>query len=148
MASEKRLKHIIQKYPELMLPFASNNQRQYERVVRRSLERSYRSQTAKKLAKPSRRLSQLIIDDCLTCAICKNILNVPVTLECGDTFCRGCLLEQVSSNNCPECGRSFHVEGAKCNVLVQDIVTRITTGRVQGWLISYFISFFLSHFFR
>ena len=41
-----------------------------------------------------------IIFDCL---LCRNILNDPVTIPCGHSFCRACLLKN-SSKQCKNCG--------------------------------------------
>lgn len=39
------------------------------------------------------------------CIFCQNLIYEPLTLYCGHTFCKQCLLNQeiVTSNNCPRC---------------------------------------------
>ena len=38
-----------------------------------------------------------------TCALCRGVLNDPVTINCGHTFCRKCL-ERDSTKTCKVCG--------------------------------------------
>uniref|UniRef100_A0A8C4YAH8 RING-type domain-containing protein n=1 Tax=Gopherus evgoodei TaxID=1825980 RepID=A0A8C4YAH8_9SAUR len=44
----------------------------------------------------------------VTCSICLDILEDPVSIECGHNFCRGCLVAHwsgvsASGSQCPEC---------------------------------------------
>uniref|UniRef100_A0A674KFE7 RING-type domain-containing protein n=1 Tax=Terrapene triunguis TaxID=2587831 RepID=A0A674KFE7_9SAUR len=44
----------------------------------------------------------------VTCSICLDILNNPVSIECGHNFCQGCLSihwseVSVQGRRCPEC---------------------------------------------
>lgn len=50
--------------------------------------------------------------DSLACPICLELLNEPVTLPCGHSFCRGCIgrhweMQQSGGCSCPSCRRSF-----------------------------------------
>lgn len=51
----------------------------------------------------------LIIKDfqsIITCSICFNIFNAPVTLHCGHSFCRECII-QCSKSECCICKKVF-----------------------------------------
>lgn len=40
----------------------------------------------------------------LSCSVCMCLFQTPVTIECGHTFCRSCILNSVrSKNSCPMC---------------------------------------------
>ncbi|KAM9305667.1 E3 ubiquitin/ISG15 ligase TRIM25-like [Gastrophryne carolinensis] len=48
----------------------------------------------------------------LTCSVCTNIYNDPVTLPCGHNFCRKCIVEtwkhqDEGESRCPECMRRY-----------------------------------------
>ncbi|XP_051822625.1 probable E3 ubiquitin-protein ligase TRIML1 [Antechinus flavipes] len=55
----------------------------------------------------------------LTCSICKDYFNCPVTLSCGHTFCRFCLLKTWGAVDqpcpCPECQRIFQLRDFEYN---------------------------------
>ncbi|XP_039392056.1 RING finger protein 112-like [Mauremys reevesii] len=43
-------------------------------------------------------------EDCVTCSICLDVLEDPVSIECGHNFCWGCLSAHSSQTyRCPEC---------------------------------------------
>eukprot|EP01083_Nonionella_stella_P287122 977302_1 len=78
----------------------------------------------------------LFIDDDakqFTCAICKNILKNPVSIECREEhmFCRSCLIQffrtlrDQYTAQCPQCREYVHVPyrgGYKCSKYVQRII--------------------------
>ena len=40
----------------------------------------------------------------LNCPVCMCLFTTPVTIQCGHTFCRYCLMNSVKSkNSCPIC---------------------------------------------
>ncbi|XP_069131502.1 LON peptidase N-terminal domain and RING finger protein 3-like [Argopecten irradians] len=55
-----------------------------------------------------------------TCVLCKGLLNEPVTIPCGHTYCRKCL-EREQSKPCKKCGTVNHinVSSIKTNVLLK-----------------------------
>ncbi|XP_033744047.1 LON peptidase N-terminal domain and RING finger protein 3-like [Pecten maximus] len=58
-----------------------------------------------------------------TCVLCRGLLNDPVTIPCGHTFCRKCL-EREQSRPCKKCGTVNHlnVSSIKTNVLLKQAV--------------------------
>eukprot|EP00611_Tribonema_gayanum_P029393 TRINITY_DN784_c0_g2_i1.p1 TRINITY_DN784_c0_g2~~TRINITY_DN784_c0_g2_i1.p1 ORF type:complete len:492 (-),score=178.36 TRINITY_DN784_c0_g2_i1:382-1830(-) len=45
------------------------------------------------------------LHDTLRCYLCKQLVDNPYTLNCGHTFCGGCIKTHLHSvNQCPECG--------------------------------------------
>uniref|UniRef100_A0A8C5MNX6 Uncharacterized protein n=1 Tax=Leptobrachium leishanense TaxID=445787 RepID=A0A8C5MNX6_9ANUR len=54
------------------------------------------------------------VEDELTCPICTNIYEDPVTLACGHSYCRLCITrtwdnQEERESSCPECRRRFRV---------------------------------------
>ena len=47
----------------------------------------------------------VLIGDHLTCSICLDLFEDPVTTPCGHTFCKGCLDRNMTLNDlgCPLC---------------------------------------------
>ncbi|XP_067421831.1 LOW QUALITY PROTEIN: RING finger protein 112-like [Emydura macquarii macquarii] len=73
----------------------------------------------------------------VTCSICLDILNDPVSIECGHNFCRGCLsLEQSLSNHwsrvsaqgyqCPECRAPCSKDRMIPDTRIKSLVEKIT----------------------
>ncbi|XP_060064809.1 LON peptidase N-terminal domain and RING finger protein 3-like [Ylistrum balloti] len=59
-----------------------------------------------------------------TCVLCRGLLNEPVTIPCGHTFCRKCL-EREQTKPCKKCGTVNHflnVSSIKTNVLLKQAV--------------------------
>jgi len=59
--------------------------------------------------------------DKLQCGIHNGLLNEPVALICGHTFCRGC----ITGHPCPTCGRSSDPLPA-VNEAISGLISRIT----------------------
>ena len=62
-------------------------------------------------------------DTILQCTICTGILCDPVTLPCGDSFCKLCL-EKQEAKKCEHCESSFANMSLKANVILQDILEK------------------------
>ncbi|XP_022781232.1 LON peptidase N-terminal domain and RING finger protein 3-like isoform X2 [Stylophora pistillata] len=62
-------------------------------------------------------------DTILQCMNCTGILCDPVTLPCGDSFCKLCL-EKREAKKCEHCGGSFPYMPLKVNVILQDILEK------------------------
>jgi pentatricopeptide repeat protein len=66
-------------------------------------------------------MNSTVMFDCL---ICRNMLNDPVTIPCGHTFCRSCLSKETSKQ-CKNCGTVNHylnVSRIKSNILLSQVV--------------------------
>ncbi|XP_058789917.1 breast cancer type 1 susceptibility protein-like [Phymastichus coffea] len=50
------------------------------------------------------------IKESLTCGICLELFNIPVTIKCGHKFCRLCILKVTNNENssCPFCNTKIH----------------------------------------
>lgn len=57
-----------------------------------------------------------------TCPLCRNILDVPITIDCGHTYCANCLVK-LNNNQCCECDSEITTKNST-NVLLQDIVNK------------------------
>lgn len=55
----------------------------------------------------------------LTCPICNQIFYKPITLFCGHTFCRGCLITRPQSKMKSEELESKKKQSAKLNVCIE-----------------------------
>ncbi|XP_022917918.1 LON peptidase N-terminal domain and RING finger protein 1 [Onthophagus taurus] len=65
--------------------------------------------------------------DLFTCPFCRRIINVPVTIRCGHTFCYDCLngfAVNNSNRKCSECLTEIDDNNFSVNVLVQDFVDK------------------------
>lgn len=56
-----------------------------------------------------------------TCPVCRDILYVPVTVDCGHTYCANCVIKL--NNKCCECDSDIATNNST-NVLLQDVVTK------------------------
>ena len=63
-------------------------------------------------------------DTILQCTICTGILCDPVTLPCGESFCKLCL-EKQEAKKCEHCDSSFANMSLKANVILQDILEKL-----------------------
>uniref|UniRef100_A0A8C3FI46 RING-type domain-containing protein n=1 Tax=Chrysemys picta bellii TaxID=8478 RepID=A0A8C3FI46_CHRPI len=78
---------------------------------------------------PIRGMEQLRED--VTCSICLDILDDPVSIECGHNFCRGCLSihwSEVSAQGCrcPECRAPCSGDRMIRDTRVKNLVEKIT----------------------
>lgn len=47
----------------------------------------------------------------LGCGVCKQILKQPVSLSCGHSFCKSCLLRCMNhTSKCPMCDHCVHLD--------------------------------------
>jgi len=79
--------------------------------------------TVKQDILPNIEMNRNVVFDCL---ICKNMIHDPVTIPCGHTFCRSCLLKE-SSKQCKNCGTTNHymnVARIKSNVLLTQVIDK------------------------
>ncbi|XP_076262889.1 LON peptidase N-terminal domain and RING finger protein 2 isoform X2 [Rhynchophorus ferrugineus] len=58
----------------------------------------------------------------LRCSACANVLECPVTVQCGHTVCSGCLVDSL--RQCPRCLVTWTEPTPNVNVLVKRIVER------------------------
>ncbi|XP_075768566.1 zinc finger protein RFP-like [Pelodiscus sinensis] len=65
----------------------------------------------------------------VTCSICLQLFQDPVTTECGHSFCKPCITqhceERESSTLCPQCKRTLHKENLRANRELKNIVESI-----------------------
>lgn len=76
-------------------------------------------------------LSLLNLEDELTCNICLNAFENPVTLPCGHNFCEGCLDDSWNENillSCPQCRHQYSSKPElKKNTVLSAVVEAIKT---------------------
>ncbi|ESO88468.1 hypothetical protein LOTGIDRAFT_78912, partial [Lottia gigantea] len=61
-----------------------------------------------------------------SCILCKGILNDPVTLPCGHTYCRKCL-EKDPNKRCNMCNTVHYkikISSIKSNVLLSKLIEK------------------------
>jgi tetratricopeptide (TPR) repeat protein len=66
------------------------------------------------------KLKTMFQEDMFACLICKSLWTEPVSLKCGHTFCRSCLLKDESTS-CKSCGISHkhsNIASIKTSVLL------------------------------
>ncbi|XP_043942060.1 nuclear factor 7, ovary-like isoform X4 [Protopterus annectens] len=62
------------------------------------------------------------------CSVCLELLNVPVTLECGHNFCKSCIdrvWEIEKQPSCPECREEFTARKYAMNRLLANVIKRV-----------------------
>ncbi|EEB16543.1 conserved hypothetical protein [Pediculus humanus corporis] len=65
------------------------------------------------------------------CGICESVLRHPVTLSCGHTFCRRCLIKDSSSRTCRKCCQKIN-SPFETNVLVKQLVEKFWSKEIIG----------------
>ena len=66
------------------------------------------------------------IDKILECAICLRLVAEPITIPCGHTFCRCCLVKSLQhQKKCPTCRAVCHIvaESAEEETVVAEVVS-------------------------
>lgn len=135
--TNRRVEHIFRKYPELLTSLCDI--RSYEminskscnstlrRVLRKDSERFRRLKRVRK--SPYSKLNQFgkvffdILDrdkELFTCPICRSVLDIPVTIECGHTFCAECLSKANTEKCC--CCLADVQPPRRIDVLIKDLV--------------------------
>lgn len=118
----RHVDHILKKYPELLVSLATRSVRGERRGLR---SRRHRTKRLERLA----RFQSALIDameankdlELFTCPVCRRVLQSPVTVECGHTFCGECLGRD--SALCGIC--DVEITTNRClNVLVQELVEK------------------------
>ncbi|XP_042564279.1 tripartite motif-containing protein 16-like [Clupea harengus] len=77
--------------------------------------------------------------DIFTCPVCLDILNYPVTILCGHTYCMGCITSCWDRENlkgvysCPQCRQTFTPRPVlNKNSIVAELVEQIKKTRIQA----------------
>nr|XP_023019065.1 LON peptidase N-terminal domain and RING finger protein 1 [Leptinotarsa decemlineata] len=135
--TDKNVSHFLRKYPDLLTSLGTYSKSKLKcegRVLRRDTERIKKIKRFRKL--PNFRLRQFesalfqAMDQktlLFTCPICRNVLNRPVTVECGHTFCSDCLISVQNSSfsvRCTVCAIDLLTQNRRINVLLQELVEK------------------------
>lgn len=88
------------------------------------------------MAEVSESVALMSLEDDLTCSICLCHFNEPVSLNCGHSFCHGCLEEtwnSTSSYSCPHCRAHYPSKpelkkNTVLSVVVETFKTQAGTG--------------------
>ena len=77
--------------------------------------------------------------DLFTCPVCLDILNYPVTILCGHTYCMGCITscwdreDQKGVYSCPQCRQTFTPRPVlNKNNIVAELVEQFKKTRIQA----------------
>lgn len=68
------------------------------------------------------------------CLICRNMIYDPVTIPCGHTFCRSCLLKDTSKQ-CKNCGTMNHylnISRIRSNILLSQVLENWFPGHCKA----------------
>ncbi|XP_043942584.1 zinc-binding protein A33-like isoform X1 [Protopterus annectens] len=71
----------------------------------------------------------------LTCSVCLDLFQHPVTLECGHNFCRSCIDRNWKTNNipsCPECRAEFQTRKYAVNKQLANVVVKTGKKSIQS----------------
>lgn len=126
--------HIFKKYPELLNNFSVisddngiNPRREVglTRILRKHMVRNKKKKVPLRAKSFSRTHLALKCknSELFTCPICRNVLETPVTVFCGHTFCKDCLDNGVPDGRCYECETEIG-SFISTNIFVQDIVDK------------------------
>lgn len=83
--------------------------------------------------RPSLRLPK--IGDLAGCSACQGIFLEPVTVSCGHTFCRKCLIKENVLVTCNVCGTTNtfnHISNLKINVTISTLVEKWWSNALQS----------------
>lgn len=128
---------FLKKYPDLLASLTAYTSLKFKsegRVLRRDTERIKRIKKFRRRPNLRLRLFENILFRTMDqqnllfiCPICRNVLKGPVTVDCGHTFCGGCLTS-VENNNflkkCVVCTLDLTGNNRSVNVLVQELVEK------------------------
>ena len=67
-------------------------------------------------------------DNVFHCALCRSLYVEPVTLDCGHTLCKSCILTgkaSVQVIDCEQCGVTNHDTDIAVNVLMADLIQKL-----------------------
>ncbi|KFG61816.1 FHA domain-containing protein [Toxoplasma gondii RUB] len=66
----------------------------------------------------------------LTCSICLELLQLPVTINCGHTFCRYCISHnKMSRRSCPLCRQPLSLSSLSINTVLANLLTLLGVRR-------------------
>ncbi|XP_018604705.2 tripartite motif-containing protein 16-like [Scleropages formosus] len=81
----------------------------------------------------------LVGSDHISCSICHDILNNPVTIPCGHNYCKSCIKDywdrknHVDVHNCPRCRKTFITRPVLFrNSMVAEVVEKLKKARFQA----------------
>ncbi|KAI5087720.1 hypothetical protein C0J45_22209 [Silurus meridionalis] len=67
-----------------------------------------RSSSSYESGKSSELHNAPLIEECLKCSLCENVMKDPVFVPCGDTFCKTCIQKHLNEDcSCPNCCKRF-----------------------------------------
>ncbi|XP_055070763.2 uncharacterized protein [Misgurnus anguillicaudatus] len=82
--------------------------------------------------------SELTLSDqkSLICNICLDLLNTPVTIPCGHSFCKDCITaiweQQVDHEGCPQCSQTFSRRPHLIScVILKDLIEKLRSRKPQ-----------------
>lgn len=117
------LEHILTRHPDLLTTLCIKKQTR-RRKIRRKRCASIRFSNAilEALAGTTKSL--------FCCPECRGLLDYPVTLECGHTFCLKCT--PPPGGRCSNCGAEAQTGGGGAvNVLLRELVNRLKKGECE-----------------
>lgn len=145
---DKRIGHILRKYPQLLHVFNimddeesnSTSDIGLKRIFRKYIEKSNKKNVLKKkrTSKPkynqdcnsSQGFNKNSIGDLFNCPVCRKLLETPITIDCGHSFCKGCI-DSVSGDKCSVCESEIGTN-KNTNIVVQSIVDKLKYDEQNG----------------